>query len=511
LEDDGRVQQKPNILLVLTDQLTPFLTGAYGHPVVKTPSLDRLVANGVRFDAAYCNCPVCAPSRASLMTGQYVSAIGCYDNAAPLACDVPTIAHYLSLAGYDTVASGKMHFIGSDQLHGFRRRLTTNLYPTDFSWVTSREDRGETMFEGKAHASNYALPKVGVRPWSTGLAFDEETQFRALEYLRSRTGTWNTWSTSWEERPFFMCVSYHHPHDPFYVTQDLWDLYEGAEIDLPPVPVDGDVACPAMDTWLKVFWGIDRVPNLWEPESLRAMRRSYYGLVSYVDRKVGELLDALDLVGLRDNTVIVFASDHGDMLGERGLVEKKYFYEWSARVPLIISFPDAWKGGRTCREPVSLLDLLPTVLDIAGVGERLPLEGKSLLGLMDGSEVAPRDVFCEMHTEGVYSTCFMIRRGEYKYTYVHGHDAQLYDLNQDPGECTNLAGLVEYKSVEDDLRSRILDRFDPNQIEEDVRRSLRRRRLLRKAMRVVETSWDYGPEFDASRQYVRGARHKVSD
>jgi len=108
VEDDRREQQKPNILMILTDQLTPFLTGAYGHPVVKTPSLDRLVANGVRFDTAYCNCPVCAPSRASLLTGQYVSAIGCYDNAAPLACDVPTIAHYLSLAGYDTVASGKM-------------------------------------------------------------------------------------------------------------------------------------------------------------------------------------------------------------------------------------------------------------------------------------------------------------------------------------------------------------------------------------------------------------------
>ena len=129
---------KPNILLIMADQLIPFLTGAYGHEVVRTPNLDRLAVEGVTFDAAYSPCPVCAPARAAMLTGCYASNIGAYDNAATFSSEQPTIPHYLTLAGYDTVLSGKMHFVGPDQLHGYSRRFTTNVYPADFSWVPVR-------------------------------------------------------------------------------------------------------------------------------------------------------------------------------------------------------------------------------------------------------------------------------------------------------------------------------------------------------------------------------------
>ena len=134
---------KPNVLLIMADQLTPLLMGAYGHPVVKTPNLDKLVASGVRFDAAYSPCPLCAPARAALMTGTFISRNEVWDNAAPLASDVPTIAHYLTNAGYETVASGKLHYVGPDQLHGFRRRLTTDIYPSGYTWLPPpRRERG---------------------------------------------------------------------------------------------------------------------------------------------------------------------------------------------------------------------------------------------------------------------------------------------------------------------------------------------------------------------------------
>ncbi len=126
---------RPNILLVMADQLVPFLTGAYGHPVVRTPNLDRLAERGVRFDAAYTPYPLCAPARAALLTGRYASSIGCYDNAAVFPADQPTIAHYLTNHGYDTALTGKMHFVGPDQLHGFEERLTTDIYPADFGWT----------------------------------------------------------------------------------------------------------------------------------------------------------------------------------------------------------------------------------------------------------------------------------------------------------------------------------------------------------------------------------------
>jgi choline-sulfatase len=498
-------KQRPNILFIMTDQMIPMLTGAYGHPVVKTPNLDCLVEEGVRFDAAYTSCPICAPARASLMTGRLVSEIRCYDNAAPLCCDEPTITHYLSNAGYDTVASGKLHYVGPDQLHGFRRRLTTDVYPSSFEWTTAREDEGKVMFEGTTHAGAYVGPSVGVRRWSIYLDYDEETHFRALEYIRSRRAEEDTKRGPKDDRPFFLCVSYHHPHEPFVVTQDLWDMYEGEPIDVPEFPANLDETYSAMDRWLNAFHGVDRVAQVKDPDSIYQVRRSYYGLVSYVDRKVGELLAALESSGLRDDTVIIFTGDHGDMLCEKGMVQKRTFYEWSAGVPMIIRFPDGWQGGTKVAQPVSLMDLAPTVLEMAGVEDWLPMDGRSLMGLMDGSETELRDVFSELHSEGVYAPCFMIRRGKYKYIAIHGRGDQLFDLERDPGEWHNLTGDPQFQEVVADLRARVLGQFDPDEIEKDVRKSLAQRRLIREAMKSNRTHWDYDPPFDATKQYIRGS------
>ena len=497
------MDKKPNILLIVSDQLIASLTGAYGHPVVQTPHLDQLAAEGTRFDAAYSPCPVCAPARACLMSGTYTSVNGCYDNAALFPGDRPTFAHYLSNAGYDTVLSGKMHFVGADQLHGFSRRLTTDIYPSAFQWVKPewirvKETRGKGFEEIMAdrqgyHASGYTGKGVRVGFWHPALSYDEETHFRALEYLHARG---SDKKRRGETSPFLLCASYHHPHEPFWPPREYWDLYEGAEIDIPEFPENLDDTYSSMDRWLNAYHGTRRF-DLRDPDSLRRLRRAYYAQVTYLDRKVGELLDSLEENGLGDDTVVFFVSDHGDMLCEKEMVQKRCFYEWSARIPFIARFPDGRGAGTSWSQPVSLVDLLPTFCDLAGVEQRQPCNGRSVLGLLDGTDTSEREAISEMHSEAIAVPSFMIRRGQYKYIYIHGHDGQLFDLEADPGEWNNLAGHPGYREIEARLRKRLLGSFDPDAIARDVLDSLHRRDIVKQTMEANRTSWDYFPPFDA--------------
>ena len=531
-------QPPPNVLLIIVDQLTAALTGAYGHPVVKTPHLDRLVAEGVRFDAAYSNCPVCAPARGALMSGRYASNCKTYDNAAPWPEDMVTLPHYLTLAGYDTVLSGKMHFVGADQLHGFDRRLVSNIYPADFKWTPARQDPFH-LAEGEepefrptgGQASQYVSEAIHVGRWRNTLSYDEETHFRTLEYLHAKgaEGMRTAYVAGREfedldairgrrgleggpgsrpgdgSQPFFLCVSYHHPHEPFWPPQAYWDLYEGQPIDVPTRPANLASTYSLQDRWLNDYHGCGGY-DLTDPESAARVRRAYYGLVTYVDDKVGELLASLEENGLAGNTVVFFCSDHGDMLCEKGMVQKRCFYEWSAQVPLIVRFPDGWQAGTRVGAPVSLIDLLPTVLDLAGVEERLPHDGQSLIGLIDGTDTAERVAISEIHSEGIHGPCFMVRKGQFKYIYVHGHDEQLFDLQADPGEWNNLASDPAYDELKQELLGRILEQFDPDAIDREVQASIQRRQLVREAMQVTGTRWDASPQFDGHKdalsQYV---------
>ena len=262
---------KPNVLFIMCDQLIAALTGgAYGHPVIQTPHLDRLARDGVCFDAAYTPFPLCSPGRACITTGRHASEIGAWDNGSLLAGDQPSYAHYLANAGYDTVLSGKMHFVGPEQQHGFRMRLTTDIYSTDFSWVKPewiaiKESKGqdceEVMSQRSAYnARGYTGEAVKINEWHGALAYDEETCFRAVEYLRAR-GT--------RPEPFFLCASFHHPHEPFLPPQELWDLYEGADIEIPRFPAGFEAERSMMDRNLNAYHGVSRW-NLRDPDGLRA-------------------------------------------------------------------------------------------------------------------------------------------------------------------------------------------------------------------------------------------------
>lgn len=497
----------PNILFVMADQLIPFLTGAYGHPVVRTPNMDRLVREGVRFDAAYSPSPVCGPARSCLMTGKHVSRIGAWDNAALLPADHPTFAHYLSLAGYDTVLAGKMHFVGPDQLHGYDRRFNTNIYPADFSWTPVR---GQQHASERSHALEYQDDAIQVGRWSQFLSYDEEVHFRSLAYLRAKAEENRARRRRGEPTaPFFLTVSYHHPHEPFWAPQQYWDLYEHATVDIPQFPENLEETLSTMDRWLNHFHGVAKAERLRDPESLRRLRRAYYALVTYIDDKLGELLDALARSGLAENTIVIFSSDHGDMLGEKGMVQKRTFFEWSSRIPLIVRFPKQHEVSRhqagTIRpQPVNLIDLWPTFLEMAGVESWLPVDGHSLLPLLNGDESPPAELeawetFSEYHAQGVHAPCFMLRRGRFKYITIHGHDEQLFDLEADPGEWHNLANEPAHADVAAAMRARVLGRFDPEAIDRAVSESIARRTLIREAMRINETRWDVEPRFNPLR------------
>ena len=234
-----------------------------------------------------------------------------------------------------------------------------------------------------------------------------------------------------------------------------------------------------------------------DPESLRRLRRAYYGLVTYLDDKVGGLLATLEETGLLDNTVVVFTSDHGDMLCEKEMVQKRCFYEWSCRVPLIVRFPDQWQAGTTVETPTSLLDLLPTFCELAGAEASLPHDGTSLLPIIEGQQ-ADRHIFAQAH-EAVGAPCIMVREGQFKYNYIHGHQPQLFDLESDPGEWNNLAGAAEHAATETRLRELILDRFDPDKMAADNLDSLYRRRLIRDVMYKHDASWNHPTAFDPRR------------
>lgn len=481
---------RPNILLVMADQMTPFMLDACGAGPVRMRNLSALAERSVRFANAYTPSPICVPARSCLMTGLHSSTTGCYDNGDPFDSFIPTFAHDLTNLGYETVLSGKMHFIGADQLHGFRRRLNTDIYPAGFLWSYPLPPEDDPHFQAFDFVSQYRAENTGAG-WSKELQYDEETQFRALEYLRYAP----------QDRPWLLTVSFTNPHPPYVVPRKYWEMYKDADLPLPYYPEDMDARYSDFDHALRRWHGLDR-RDIRAPEHLIAMRRGYAALAHYIDDKLGALLEVLEEQGLRDNTVVIFTSDHGEMLGEHGLIQKRSFYEWSARIPLMIDMPGA--AAREVTTPVSLIDLAATLADIAGQAPLRATEGRSLLPALKGGALEGVPIISEYHGEGIMRPSFMVRLGDWKYIYCHGSASQLFDLAGDPGEWDNLAGRPDAAEVEAELNAVITGgRFDLDRIGQEVWTRLPMKQAVNAAMALNGTSWDYAVPQDLSGHYVR--------
>lgn len=487
-----------NILLIQADQVCAQALSAYSDTTVaKTPNIDSLAEDGVVFESAYCNNPICAPSRFSMLSGQHTSRIQAYDNGAEFPADIPTIAHYLRAEGYQTCLSGKMHFVGADQLHGYEERLTTDVYPSDHGWTpdwTAPEERIDWWYHNMD-----SVREAGPCERTNQIDFDDEVGFRAVRKVYDL-------GRSTDTRPFFLTVSFTNPHDPYACPREHWDRYAGVDINMPEVDyLPEDELDPhsrrLRDAYLQH-------PDAATEEQVRNARRAYYGQLSYIDDKIGHIRKALADTGLDHNTVILFTSDHGDMLGEKGLWYKMSFFEQSARVPFIAHCPERFAARRVGTN-VSLVDLMPTLLDIAGSDHAnapaAPMDGDSLLPLLSGDAWEnDRPVISEFFAEGSCGPCFMVRQGRYKYIHTEPDPPQLYDLEDDPKELRNLAGSPEHQAVERSLRETMLAHQDPAAVRQDVLASQQRRQLVFAAnMRGIHTPWDYSPRQDAANQYMR--------
>ena len=487
---------KPNIVIIMADQLAPHFCGTYGHKVAKTPNIDSLAKGGMRFDAAYCNSPLCAPSRFSFMSGQLVSRIAAYDNASEFKAATPTFAHYLKTLGYRTCLSGKMHFVGPDQKHGFQDRITTDIYPSDFAWTPDWEAPDERI--DKWYHNMQTVKESGVAVATFQTDYDDEVGFAAKRWLIDRGRD----RANGNKEPFAMVASFIHPHDPYVAKPEWWNLYSDNQIDLP----ECKIAPEKMDPFSRrLMDGIEAsyVP-LSNEEIIRA-RRAYLANVSYFDSKVGEIVKTLKDINEIENTLIIVTADHGDMLGERGLWYKMNFFEHSARVPLIFSGPNVVKGNN--KDSCSLVDILPTLLEVAGGGKGMlgePIDGRSLLPLARGEKGQKNEAIGEYCAEMTPYPVFMIRRDNFKYIHCDPDPPQLYNLDEDPLEKNNLAFDLSYSSLVENFSKEVSERWNSEKLRLDIINTQKSRRALHSAMEAgAGEHWDYNPPSDASQKYVR--------
>lgn len=485
--------RQPNILIFMTDQLNGTFFPDGPADWLHAPNLKKLAARSTRFANAYTASPLCAPGRASYMSGLLPLRSRVYDNAAEFSADIPTYAHHLRRAGYQTCLSGKMHFVGPDQLHGFEERLTTDIYPADFGWTPDYRKPGERI-DWWYHNLGSVIG-AGVAEISNQMEYDDEVAFHGAQKVYDL-------ARGHDPRPWCLTVSFTHTHDPYVARKKYWDLYEGCEHLLPEVPA---MAYEDHDPHSKrIFDANDwRSFDITE-DDIRRSRRAYFANISYIDDKIGEVMEALEGTRQAEDTIILFVADHGDMLGERGLWFKMSFYEGSARVPLMISAPVMAPGCVT--SPVSTIDVCPTLCaladaDMSGVGPWV--EGQSLVPLGQGStREAP--VAMEYAAEASYAPLVCLREGRWKYTRCALDPDQLFDLDADPHELTNLADDPAHVDTLVRFQAAAAARWDLDAFDAAVRESQARRWVVYEALRKGGYyPWDYQPLKTASERYMR--------
>ena len=485
------MKNRPNILIFMVDQLNGTLFPNGPAAFLHTPNLRKLAERSVRFKNAYTASPLCAPGRAAFMSSLLPSRNHVYDNAAEFASDIPTYAHHLRRAGYQTCLSGKMHFVGPDQLHGFEERLTTDIYPADFGWTpdyTKPNQRIDWWYHNMA-----SVTEAGVAEITNQLEYDDEVAYNAKRKIYDL-------ARGQDNRPWCLTASFTHPHDPYVARRQYWDMYEDCAYLHPKIAaLSYDAHDPHSQ---RIFDANDwRNYNITEDHIARA-RRAYFANISYLDDKIGEIMQALD--DTNQEAIIVFVSDHGDMLGERGLWFKMSFFEGSSRVPLMISAPDLPTG--LIRDAVSTLDVTPTLCALAGVSMRdiAPwVQGENLLPVVHGT---PRTspVKMEYAAEASYAPLVALVQDGWKYTRCSLDPEQLFHLESDPNERQNLAALPKYAKKLQHFQHLADQEWDLTHFDAEVRQSQARRQVVYEALRNgAYYPWDYQPLQQASERYMR--------
>lgn len=459
---------RPNIVVVMSDQHNKHVAGCHGDPVIATPSLDRLASTGVLFGNAYCPFPLCAPARAAFMAGRNPSEIRVYDNPSVLGSEVPTFAHSLGAGGYETVLCGRMHFNGPDQRHGFQKRIFPEVSGHAVGMLTGTNGFRRVSLEKSGPGRNHYL------------LYDEECVREAVAWLEGR-------GRGSGDRPFCLVIGLVGPHCPFVCPPELFERYFDA-VSVPEYPGDHFERLHPYHQRFRERSGIADAT----PHEIRRTRAAYYGMVEFDDRLVGQVLEALERSGLRDNTAVIYTTDHGEMAGEHGLWWKMSFYEGSVGVPLIVSFPGHVREGVREETPASLIDLAPTLVELAGADAIPGVSGRSLVPHLTGESSDPtRGAFSEMFINSRIwpevgasgGPARMFRRGDWKCTYYHGERPELFNLAGDPNEMQDRSGDPDAKTILDSMTSELLADWDPEALQADMDRCAATRELVNAAPR----------------------------
>lgn len=449
---------RPNILLLLSDQHAARWCGYEGDPTVRTPNLDRLASRGVNFQSAYCNSPLCVPSRMSFLTGRLVRNIGIWDNHTILPSEIQTYAHGLSRAGYDAVLNGKMHFRGTDKLHGFRAQLSSDPAGDDVGSFPIPRWREGGRVDLAPHIGRELRFGEGI-----GKQVDYDAEAAAIDYL-SDAGR--------AERPWAMTVGIYAPHPPWEAQRRYLDQYRLEDVPLPRLPPGHVGNQHPVHRRKRELWQKAEFPD----EMVRGARHTYFALTTRVDDQIGRILAALDRSGQREDTLVIYTSDHGEMLGEHSLWNKSSLLEESAHVPMILSWPGTLPEGRRVGACVSLVDLTAAMLDLSGAPKDMPLDGRSLYGLASGGDATWRDeAQCELYGTWTDRPIAMLRRGRYKLHLSHDETPQLYDLLEDPGEFRDLAQSEQHAGILRDLTSSLTAGWNSRRLNDLVLESQARR------------------------------------
>ncbi len=438
--------QRPNILLILTDQQRFDTIAALGNPHIKTPALDRLCHEGVAFTSAYSPSPVSVPARCSMHYGQYPMRTRCYENRFAMPTDRPSFMQMLTEAGYRTHGVGKCHFTPDKYaLRGFQSREIQEEVPRrdsdDYTHWLEVQGWGELPEPHGVRGEMYYVPQVSQLPqrW-------HPTQWvgdRSVAFIeQQREG----------DRPWFLFSSYVHPHPPFAPPGPWHKLYRSFNLPLPHVP----------DNWASLQTYINRHQNRYKYRDqgidrhlVRNMKAHYYACISFIDYQIGRLLEALAATGQFQNTLILFTSDHGELLGDYNCFGKRSMHDSCARIPLLAALPGRFDGGGRCDRPASLVDIMPTVLAAAGVdGGGLALDGVDLAALGDG-RTGRTAVYAQHEVAG--KATYTVVTEDWKYAYsAPDQQEYLFARKADPGESRNCAGDSAAQTILAQLRAQTL-------------------------------------------------------
>ncbi|MFA3919440.1 sulfatase-like hydrolase/transferase [Ruegeria hyattellae] len=442
---------RKNMVIIMSDEHNKFIQGHMGHDIIKTPNLDKLAARGTKFSNAYTTCPICVPARASFATGRHVNEIGNWDNAFPYTGAVPSWGHYLNQRGVRCDSVGKLHFRSDEDNNGFAREVA----PLH-------------IVGGVGDLLGLVREELPVRKGARNLALEagrgESSYTKYDRQVRNNAIDWLTNEAPKHEDGWVVFVSFVAPHFPLIAPDEFYDLY--ADLDLPMPKLYNEDERPDHPYLVEMNKCFPYDEPFNDKEMVQTAMKAYFGLVSFMDDNVGRVVDAVDALGLGDNTDILYVSDHGDNLGARGLWGKFVMYEESAGIPLLIAGPDI-PAGKTVAEPVSFVDIMPTVMECAGfdaheIDPTLP--GTSLYDQIRGTAPKDRAVLSEYHAAGACTGNFMVRHGKYKYIDYVGMPPMLFDLTADPEELNDLASDPEYAEVLAAMDAKLQEFCDPEEV-----------------------------------------------